>query len=73
MADFNDFREQKEKWREEKRRMKDEWRSKFRDNRNYIMGGVHLRGSMWTGIFILLIGVVALLKDSIGSSSLLVF
>lgn len=65
MTDFNDFREQRRKWRDERRRMRDELRSKFRDNSNYVMGGVHLKGNIWTGIFILLVGIVALLKAAL--------
>lgn len=64
MADWENYRDQRRKWREERRRMRDEWRSKFHDRRNYVMGGVHLRGRMWTGVFILLIGVVTLLNVS---------
>lgn len=29
------------------------------------MGGVHLKGNIWTGIFILLVGIVALLKAAL--------
>lgn len=64
MTDFNDFREQRRKWREERRKMKDELREKFRNNRHY-MRGVYLKGSVWTGVFILLIGIVALLKAAL--------
>ena len=62
MSDFNDFREQRDKWREERRKWRDEWRSKWHERRGYTMGGVYIKGRMWTGIFILLIGIVALLK-----------
>jgi predicted membrane protein len=45
--------------------MKDELREKFRDNREYMMGGMHLKGRSWTGIFLLLIGIAALLKAAL--------
>ena len=64
MADFNDFREQRKKWREERRKMRDEWRSKFYDRRGYMMGGMYVYGRAWTGFFILIIGIIALLKVS---------
>ncbi len=51
--------------REERRRMREEWRSKIRDRRGYMMAGVHMKGNVWTGIFILLIGVVAFLKAAL--------
>ncbi len=64
MTDFNDFREQRRKWREEKRKMKDEWRSAFYNRRGYMTGGMYSHGRIWTGLFILIIGVIALLKVS---------
>jgi predicted membrane protein len=65
MTEFNDFREQRRKWREERRKMKDELREKFRDHRDDMIGGVYLKGRAWTGVFILLIGIVALLKAAL--------
>lgn len=64
MTDLNDFREQKRKWREERRKMREEWREKFYNRRGYMMGGIYTRGRMWTGVFILLIGIILLLKVS---------
>ncbi len=65
MTDSNDFREQRRKWKEERRKMKDELREKIRNNRDFMMGGVYLKGRAWTGVFILLIGIVALLKAAL--------
>lgn len=61
---MSDFNEQRNKWREERRKWRDEWRERMRDRRGYMMGGVYMKGRMWTGVFILLIGVVLLLKVS---------
>ena len=58
MSDFESRREQR-------RRMREEWKSNFRDRQGYMMAGVHTRGSKWTGVFILLIGVVLLLKAAL--------
>ncbi len=59
MSDF-------ENRREERRRMRQEWKEKFRERRPYMMAGIHMKGgNVWTGIFILLIGVVALLKAAL--------
>ena len=48
--------------REERRKMREEWRAKFRDRRGYMTDGSHMRGYGWTGVLLLLIGIVALLK-----------
>jgi predicted membrane protein len=61
MTDFNDFREQKEKWREEKRKWKEDFRSRIRERHGYSSTG-YTKGRVWTGVFILLIGIAALLK-----------
>ena len=45
--------------------MREEWKAKFRDRRGYMMDGSHMRGHGWTGILLLLIGVVALLKAAL--------
>lgn len=64
MSDFESFREQRRRWREERRKWREDLRSKMHDNRGYMMGGVYMKGRLWTGVFILLIGIVALLKAS---------
>jgi len=57
MSDF-------ESRREERRKIREEWRAKFRDG-HYMRSGAHIRsGGVWTGVFILLIGVAAFLKAS---------
>ena len=58
MSDF-------ESRREERRRMSEEWRAKFRDRRGYMMDGSHMRGYGWTGVLLLLIGIVLLLKAAL--------
>ena len=59
---MNDYREQR---REERRKMREEWKAKFRDG-NYMTGGTPIRSSgVWTGVFILLIGVAALIKATV--------
>lgn len=66
MADFENFHDERRKWREERRRQRDEWRAKFRDGRRHMMDGAHVRsGGIWTGVFVLLIGVAALVKASV--------
>lgn len=62
MANFDNWKEQRNKWKEERRRIRDEIRSKMSNTPVYMMGGGNISGRAWTGIFILLIGVVALLK-----------
>src|SRR5712671_1186207 len=57
MSDF-------ESRREERRRIREEWRAKFRDRHGY-MDGRQMRGYGWTGVLLLLIGVVALLKAAL--------
>src|ERR1043166_4733938 len=56
MTDFNDHHDQRSKWREE-------LKNKIHDRRSHMMGGMY-KGRIWTGVFILIIGVVALLKAS---------
>jgi predicted membrane protein len=51
--------------REERRKMREEWRAKFRDRRGYMMDGSHMRGYGWTGVLLLLIGIAALLKAAL--------
>ena len=62
MSDFESFHDRRKRWREERRKWKEELREKIHDSRGYTMGGVYVKGRMWTGIFILLIGIVALFK-----------
>ncbi len=66
MTDFESFHERRRKWREERRKIRDEWRAKFGDRYPHMMTGMYTRnGGIWTGIFILLIGVAALIKASV--------
>lgn len=65
MTDFNDFREQRRKWKEERRKMRDDFRQQFRSGRYQMMGGMSSDGRIWTGVFILIIGIVALMKAAL--------
>jgi predicted membrane protein len=60
MSDFETRREERRKWRDEQRqKVRDKWGQQ---------GGVysgHSRGSIWTGVFILVIGIAALIKTSV--------
>ena len=63
MTEMLDPREQR---REERRRRREERRERWMNRQNHEFGVVHSRHSrIWTGIFILLIGLAALLKASI--------
>jgi predicted membrane protein len=59
---MNDYREQK---REERRKMREEWRANFRNRHGHMMEGSHMRGYSWTGVLLLLIGIAALLKAAL--------
>ncbi|HEY6063416.1 MAG TPA: LiaF domain-containing protein [Chitinophagaceae bacterium] len=70
MSDFenrNDERRNwRDDWREERRKRREEWRARFRGQRHDMTAGVHMRSSgIWTGVFILLIGVAALIKATV--------
>lgn len=62
MSDFESRREERQRWREEKRRM-------IRERWGRGQGGIYTagarRGSIWTGVFIILIGVAALVKATV--------
>lgn len=60
MADYNNSREQ---WKEERRRRREERREQFRQFGIVQGSGDH--NPMWTGLLILLIGVVALLRATV--------
>ena len=63
MTEIQDSREQRRQERHERR---EERRRRWMDRQNHEFGVVHSKHSrIWTGIFILLIGLVALLKASI--------
>ena len=63
MTEIQDSREQRKAERHQRR---EERRRRWMDRQNHEFGAVHSKHSrVWTGIFILLIGVAALLKASI--------
>ena len=60
MTEFQDWREQRKKEREERR---EERKQRWNNTRHAQFGLVHNRhNSIWTGVFILIIGLAALLK-----------
>ena len=69
MSDFenrsDERRNWRDDWREERRKRKEEWRARFH-NGHFMTGSIHTRSSgIWTGVFILLIGVAALIKATV--------
>lgn len=66
MADFQNYSEQRKKWREERRKRREEWRAHFRCDGPNMPDGRRMRSSgVWTGVFILLVGVAALVKATV--------
>ena len=62
MTEMPDPREQR---RQERQRKREERRLRWRDRKHHEFGAVHSKhGRVWTGIFILMIGVAALLRTS---------
>jgi predicted membrane protein len=63
MTEIQDSREQR---RQERHRRREERRQRWMDRQNHQFGVIHSRHSgMWTGIFILLVGLAALLKAAV--------
>jgi predicted membrane protein len=62
MTDFESRREERRNNREERREERRKWMQERWGNKDY--QAMHRRGSIWTGVFIVLIGVAALLKAS---------
>jgi predicted membrane protein len=63
MNDNESRREELHRWREERREARRKWMEERWNNKDY--HEMHRKGSVWTGIFIILVGVAALLKASI--------
>ena len=58
MTDFENRKEERRNWREDRKKMmRERW-----GNREHF--APHAKGSIWTGVFIILIGIAALLKAS---------
>ena len=71
MTEFQDSREQR---RQERHQRREERRRRWMDRQNHEFGVIHSKHSgIWTGIFILLIGLAALLKASLSSFPVWVF
>jgi predicted membrane protein len=62
MSDFENRRDERRRWREDRREERRKWMQERWGNKDY--QAMHRKGSIWTGVFILLIGVAALLKAS---------
>lgn len=65
MTEFESRRDEKRRWREEKREARRKWMQERWNNKDY--QDMHRKGSIWTGVFIVLVGIAALLKASIPS------
>lgn len=77
MSDFENSREERKDWRDQRREERQSWRDQRREERRRWMEerwgdkgnrgyyAVHAKGSIWTGVFILVIGIAALLKASV--------
>lgn len=66
MPEFENYSEQRRKWREERRKRRLEWKAHFRCDGHNMNNGPEIRNSgVWTGVFILLIGVAALIKATV--------
>src|SRR5258705_12788970 len=63
MNDFESRKEERRRWREERREVRRKWMEERWNNKDY--QAMHRKGSIWTGVFIVLIGVAALLKASL--------
>lgn len=62
MTEQLDYREQR---RQERQRRREERRQKWMDRQNHEFGAIHSKHSrVWTGIFILMIGIAAMLKTA---------
>jgi predicted membrane protein len=62
MSDFESRRDERRRWREERRDERRRWIQENWNSKDF--QAIHRKGSIWTGIFILLVGVAALLKVS---------
>jgi len=65
--DFENKRDERNDWRDERRKWKEDWQRRREERRNYYrerwVGRYHSgSGTIWTGIFLLVIGGAALLK-----------
>jgi predicted membrane protein len=63
MNDFENSKEERHRKREERREERRKWMQERWDNKDY--QAMHKRGSMWTGVFILLIGVAFLVRNTV--------
>lgn len=64
---MDNYKDMREKRREERRRCRDEWNNEWKKHREYDMANRSPHSHIWTGLFIVLVGVAALLKTSIPS------
>ncbi len=63
MNDFESRKEERRRWREEKREARKKWMQERWSNKDYQES--HRKSSIWTGVFIMVVGLAALLKTAI--------
>ncbi|MFI5131644.1 MAG: LiaF domain-containing protein [Chitinophagales bacterium] len=63
MTEFENRKEERRSSREERREERRKWMQERWNNKDY--QNSHRRGSIWTGVFIIVIGVAALIKASV--------
>jgi predicted membrane protein len=63
MNDFESRKEERRRWKEERKEERKKWIQEKWGNKDY--QAMHRRGSIWTGVFIMLVGVAALIKASV--------
>jgi hypothetical protein len=63
MTDFDSRNEERRSSREDRREERRKWMQERWNNKDY--QAMHRKGSIWTGVFIILIGVAALIRNSV--------
>ena len=63
MTEFENRNEERRSSREEREEERKKWMQERWNNKDY--QNMHRRGSIWTGVFIILVGVAALIKASV--------
>jgi predicted membrane protein len=63
MNESENRKEEKRSWREERKEERKQWMQERWNNKDY--QAMHRRGSIWTGVFILLIGVAFLIRNTV--------
>ena len=63
MNEFESRKEERHKWREERREARKKWMEERWNDKDY--RAMHRRSSLWTGVFIVLIGLAFLIRNSV--------